>query len=128
MTLLAARGTFPRQIFWTLSLTLFLGASTGQATDQGSEVNPSPLGDYKTMVKYKCDSGFDGWVRYEGRGDIETATLIEPDGRELVLSIQPAGSGVLYSNGKLNWHTKGQEAVATVEGTDRVMVCKEIAG
>lgn len=128
MTKLTALGTVPRRIFWTAGLMLLLGATAGHATDQGSEVNPTQPGDYKTLVKYKCDSGFDGWVRYEGRGDVETATLLDENGPDTVLPLQPSGSGVLYSDGKFNWHTKGNEAIASVEGADKVMVCKEVAG
>lgn len=128
MTIFTALGKFPRRIFWTAGLTLLLGASAGLATDQGSQVNPGQSSDYENLVKYKCDVGFDGWVRYEARGDVETATLIEENGADIVLHIQPSGSGVLYSNGKFNWHTKGGEAIASLEGSDEIMTCKEIAG
>lgn len=71
------------------------------------------------LVRYHCAPGLVVEALYEG----EMATLTIGND-EYQLAQEPAASGARYSDGQLQWHSKGDEAVLT--GKDEMHVCLRI--
>jgi|GEM_PF-5505919 len=77
---------------------------------------PSPSQNYSRLVNYTCSNGADFQVRYEGDSRNDYATLIMAGVSNIRLDGQPSGSGALYSDGGISWHTKSRDGVLSQLG------------
>lgn len=74
------------------------------------------------VVPYVCTNGAQFGVRYRNTEQTSTATLMAVNTPEVTLSSVRSGSGALYSNGQISWHTKGPDGILTQLGQE--LVCE----
>jgi membrane-bound inhibitor of C-type lysozyme len=75
------------------------------------------------MVSYACDDGLKMTVLYEEATEGDRVRLLFGEVLIIDLPIAISGSGARYSNGIIDWHTKGSEGLLTQDG--RQTLCKE---
>lgn len=73
-----------------------------------------------TQVSYSCDGDIRVQTRYENRGDNGQLLLQLPDGRDIWLAQQVSASGARYVHGAVEFWSKGDNAMLTLEPGDRL--------